>query len=94
MLVCASLNFRPPATELTAALCVRRSADCGAGATGIVLGKHDVRGQDEVSRHHLAAAHVRALRSSPPLARARVPHHVGHADTAFNDEAVGLLDHV
>ena len=93
MLVCASLNFSPPAIARDAT--PEQAADgAGADAAGVVLGERDRGRQDVIGRHHLAAADVGV---GPQLARVgqrALLHRVLHADAAFHDdEAVGLLDH-
>ena len=68
MLVCASLNFRPPAIAPTRALPPSNPPTAAADAAGVVFGEHDRRRQDEVGRHHLAPADVRALAQLCPAA--------------------------
>jgi hypothetical protein len=95
MLVCASLNLRPPATAPSSGL-ARPSTPPSAPPTPPALPSENTTfgGEDEVRRDHLALAHVRARTR---LARGRelaLLHRVLHADAALDDdEAVGLLDH-
>ena len=95
MLVCASLNLRPPATAPSSGF-LRLSTPPSAPPTPPALSseKMTLGVRMKSRRHHLPAAHVRALAQLAGLRELALLHDVLHADAPLDDdEAVRLLDH-